>query len=254
MTTSSATRRRLLALALLSAASAASLGAQLQPEPVYQTTLYVWSAGVGGTVQPLRGGPVLNIDRSFSELSQDLDAALFVSGLIRSGRVLVLGDFSYLAASRRGVVTLPGSGPVPAAGRLEQAALTLEGGYRVVDESRYSLDALVGLRTWWLTSDVLGAGGALQGSVRRDFTDPLLALRGRAQFSPRWSALAYVDGGGFGLGSESTLQAVGTVNFQASQLILLSAGYRRLDVDYRQDGARLDLSSGGPVFGLTFRF
>lgn len=248
-----------LAAGLLAAAvlpfAPARVDAQATTEPIRQVTLYLWTAGAGGTIQPVAGGPVVTVDRSFSDLQEDLKAAFFVSGLVRSGRTVVLGDLSHFAMSRAGRVSVPGVGAVGAFGRFEQTSLTLEAGYQVVSTPSVSLDVLGGLRTWWLNANIVAVvPGGVERAPRRQFTDPLLAARGTARLADRWSALGYIDAGGFGVGSESTLQTVGTVNFEATRGFTVSAGYRRLAVDYRESGSRIDMTSGGLLFGATLRF
>ncbi len=229
--------------------------AQAPSTPVYQATAYVWAAGAGGTFQPLPGGPVLEVDRSFSELFDDIAVAFFMTGFVRIDRLVFLGDFSHVTASRRGLVMVPGVGPAPAAGDLRQTSLTLEGGYRVVDEPGGSVDLLGGLRAWWVNADVDVAGGAVSRSPRHRFADPIVAVRGNARLHPRWTAIGYLDGGGFGVGSDATWQAVATVNFDLSHSVFLSGGYRVLSVDYESDaGSRADLTNAGFLVGLTLRF
>jgi hypothetical protein len=243
----------LLALPLLLLAPASGQ-AQDRPGPVYQGTAYLWAAGAGGTFQPFAAAPVLEIERSFSELHDDLSLAFFMSGLVRVDRLVFLGDFSYLIMNRRGLVTIPGTGTVPAAGELRQTSLTLEGGYRVLEETAGTVDLLAGVRAWWVRADVDLAGGAVSRSPRHSFIDPILAVRGTARLADRWSATGYLDGGGFGVGSDSTLQMVGTVNFELHPGAFLSLGYRRLSVDYEDGGSRIDTTMGGPLVGVSLRF
>lgn len=231
--------------------------AQERDAPVYQGTTYLWGAGSGGTFQPLPMGPILEVDRSFSELADDIAMVFFLSGLVRVDRLVFVGDFSHVTAFRRGTVNVPGvtPGALPGSGELRQTSLTLLGGYRLMEEPRGSLDLLGGLRAWWVNADVELAGGAVTRSPRHNFVDPLVAVRAQARLHPRWTALGYLDGGGFGVGSETTYQAVGTANFQLSSAVFLSGGYRLLRVDYESDGgSRVDLTNGGPLLGLTLRF
>lgn len=245
----------LLVLIALLGAPPEGAKAQATPTPVYQVTSYLWAAGAGGSFRPTIQLPVLEIDRSFRELAEDLELAFLMSGMIRLDRVVLLGDFSYLSLSRQGFVPVPGVGPVPATGALRQSSVTLLGGYRALEEPRFSVDLLGGVRTWRLRSDVTVPPAGIERSPRHRFTDPLLAVRGMAQLSDRWSFLGYVDGGGFGLGSESTLQAVAAVNLELTESVFLSTGYRRLSVNYEGvEGSFADLTSAGFLLGLTLRF
>lgn len=98
------------------------------------------------------------------------------------------------------------------------------------------------------------AGGAVSRSGDKDFVDPILALRANYSLAPRWSAIAYIDHGVTGMGSDSTTQVVATINCQITDRAYVLAGYRRLDVDYRSGGTRVDATMAGPLLGLTWRF
>lgn len=56
------------------------------------------------------------------------------------------------------------------------------------------------------------------------------------------------------MGSDSATQVVATVNYQMTDQAYVSVGYRRLDVDYRSGGTRVDATMAGPLLGLTWRF
>ena len=215
-----------------------------------QITPYVWAAGIGGDITPFTGAPTLSFDTSISEVLEDLDAAFFVSGYARRDRLVFMGDLSWSSSSKDGHVP-PG---LPASGRLTQRSLTLLGGYRAISNDDLTLDLLAGLRAWSVKSDVSVAGGALHAAPGKEFVDPILALRANIAFGPQWSAILYIDAGGFGVGSESTTQILATLNRQISENLYVSAGYRRLDVDYRSGGTRVDVTMAGPLVGVTWRF
>lgn len=215
-----------------------------------QVTPYVWGAGVGGAFTPFTGAPGLAFSTSFSEVLEDLEAAFFISGFARRDRLVFLGDASYVSSAKSGAVP-PG---LPAEGRLRQSSLTLAGGYRVVEGPGPTFDVLAGLRAWRISAEIDVAGGAVSASPTVSFVDPIIAFRVLAPLSPRWSALFYADAGGFGVGSESTYQVVGTLNYAISDRATVSGGFRTLSVDYRDGGTVLDATLSGPLLGLTFQF
>jgi hypothetical protein len=65
-----------------------------------QVTPYLWGAGLSGSVAPLANGPTLEFDNDLSEVLEDLDAAFFITGFARRGRLVFLGDFSATTSSR----------------------------------------------------------------------------------------------------------------------------------------------------------
>lgn len=215
-----------------------------------QITPYVWATGLGGDITPFTGAPTISFDKSFSDLMEDLDGAFFLSGYARRDRLVVMGDFSWSSSSKSGRIS-PG---VPAEGKLSQTSLTMLVGYRAMTDARLALDLLAGARVWSVKGSVSAAGGALTSSPSEGFVDPILALRANVRLAPRWSALVYLDFGGFGVGSEQTGQIVATANYQVNDSLYLSVGYRHLSFDYRSGGTRMDVIMSGPLVGLTWRF
>ncbi|MEQ9813024.1 MAG: outer membrane beta-barrel protein [Azospirillaceae bacterium] len=215
-----------------------------------QITPYVWATAVGGTIRPFAGAPAVDIDESFSEILENLDAAFFIAGFARYDRFVFQGDFSYAASSRDGVIP-PG---IPAEGELTQTSLTFAAGYRVAAEETATLDLLAGARAWDIEGSVAVPLAGLAVSAEESFVDPILAARANITLAPDWSLLAYADFGGFGAGSDFTFQIVATVNYALTDSLFLSAGYRYLAVDYDDGGTRLDVSLSGPLIGATWRF
>ncbi|MEO9782231.1 MAG: hypothetical protein ABJH07_10310 [Sedimentitalea sp.] len=54
-------------------------------------------------------------------------------------------------------------------------------------------------------------------------------------------------------GSDQTIQALITANYQVNDNLFLSAGYRRLDLDYEDGGTKIDWTMVGPMLELTWR-
>lgn len=224
------------------------LPASAQDKWVGQLTPYVWAASVSGKLTPFRGAPNLTFDRSFSEGRGDVDGAFFLSGFARRDRLVLLADVSYSSSSRGGRIP-PG---VSAKGGLRQRSTTLAAGWRVHSAPSWALDVLAGARLWNINSSVSIPGGP-KAQTKKTFTDPLLALRSNIRLAPRWSAIAYVDAGGFGVGSDYTAQALLSANYQMNDNIFISAGYRRLSVNYKDSSTRIDWTMQGPLLGLTWR-
>ena len=42
-------------------------------------------------------------------------------------------------------------------------------------------------------------------------------------------------------------------NYQLRNGIVITGGYRHMNVDYRNSGTRMNICIGGPVLGATFR-
>ncbi|MBE0414687.1 hypothetical protein [Yoonia sp.] len=229
--------------------------AQARSDAAFQITPYVWAMGVGGDITPFTGAPTVAVDASFADLLEDLDAAFFVSAYARQGDLVFLGDFSTSSSSRSGVTpSPPAPAALPATGTLRQTSITALVGSRVMTTPDATVDLLAGFRHWNVKGGVAVPLIPAAATRSRSFTDPVIAARANFQIAPDWSALAYADVGGFGVGSERTAQLLGTVNYRWRDNTFVSVGYRALQMDYRDGGTRFDVRMGGPVLGVTFRF
>lgn len=246
-----------LALAVLVAATLLSSARAEEPWRV-QLTPYAWVPGVSGSIRPASWTPTLHSDISAGDILKDLDGALFLTGTVRKGRFLLLGDFTWASLSTDGTVDLPLHLQLKASGKVSQLSFTLAAGYTIVERPTWlTIDLVAGVRVWRVRGSLdarLTGPLGLSVSKTKWWADPIIGMRARVYISRRWSLIAYADGGGFGAGSDSTWQVVGTLNFQALDHLYLSVGYRHMSVNYRSGGAILDFDMSGPLFGLTWRF
>lgn len=241
------TLRNLAGAALL--ASAAAIAPASAQDWSGQVTVYGWGAGVNGDFTPFTGAPTLSFDKSLSEVLENLDGAFFATGLARRGDLVLFGDLTYSAASRDGLTPVG-----PASGELTMRSLTLAAGKHFDMGGGSGVDLLGGLRAWNIDGQVAAPAIGVNVAPGKDFVDPIIALRGLTPLSDRWSLLGYVDIGGFGVGSDLTWQLAVTANYQASEHLYLSVGWRHLFVDYSDGGTRFNGAMTGPVIGATWSF
>ena len=246
-------RTAVLASTALLVSVVVPLHAMAQDHPAewtFQVTPYVWMAGMGGAIRPTANTPTVEMESSFREVLQDLTAAAFVSGVARRDRLILLGDLSHSSIAKDGVIA-PG---VAATGKERQTTLTLAGGYKAVDEPGLTTDVLFGVRAWDIRVSAYAPLVGVNASRSLSIVDPVIAVRFHKELAPRWSTIVYGDVGGFGVGSKSTWQVVGTVNYQVKDTFYVSAGYRYLALDHRKNGSLIDIHMAGPLLGLTWRF
>jgi len=251
-----ATQKNRITLAMLLTVAALPVCAQSQNVPDmapkawrFQATPYVWMTGLRGNVRPVQGAPTVHVNNSFSEVLENLDAAFFLNATARKDRWVLHGDLSHAATSDS--VELPLG--LTANAQVKQSSLSLLGGYTWLPKPDATVDLMAGMR-WWRIRAEVKIPPVLQASSNTSFVDPVLAIRWYQDWAPRWSTMVYGDVGGFGIGSHSTWQAVGTLNYQMTPQAYLSLGYRYLSVDYRKNGKSLDFSMSGPMLGATWRF
>ncbi len=239
----------------------------------FQATGYLWATGLNGNVSPFRRAPTLHVEKSFSDVMDDLNFGGFLNIWGRYDRFVLSGDLMYVdttdskaagplpALQIPGLPTLPAGAAIDANVDTQEFMATLQAGYRVIDADGFSLDALAGARFWHISNDVAVTAshpliGSASASHRESFgwVDPVIGARAFFSLTEKLSVQGQVDIGGFGAGSDLTWSALATVNYIFTDTLSVSAGYKVLDVDYSHDGYVFDSRLSGPVVGLTYRF
>ncbi len=239
----------------------------------FQATGYLWATGLNGNISPFRRAPTLHVEKSFSDVMEDLNFGGFLNVWGRYDRFVLSGDIMYVdttdskasgplpALQIPGLPTLPAGAAIDADVDTQEFMATLQAGYRIVDADGFSLDALAGARFWHISNEVaVTATHPLIGSVSAThkesfgWIDPIIGARAFFGLTDKLSVQAQVDIGGFGAGSDLTWSALATVNYIFTDTLSVSAGYKVLAVDYSDDGYVFDSRLSGPVMGLTYRF
>jgi opacity protein-like surface antigen len=223
----------------------------------FELTPYGWFAGLSGTLHtPLRRFPERNIDADFGSIIGDISGIpIMGTAEVRYGRFGVVADLVHLALEQgvdtRDVLFQGGHG------RVNTTIGTVVGLFRVVEAPNQNLDVGAGTRIWSVSTKLSLNPGLLPGVIQKDSTtwaDPLLAARYHLGLSERFGLTAYGDIGGFGAGSILTWQAFGSLDYRATESLVLRAGWRYLSVDKKRGDFRLDLGFNGPFIAATFRF
>lgn len=256
------------------AADAAVAQPEEKPGWALQVTPYMWAAGLDGRISPFQRAPTIEVEKSFSDVLEDLNFGGFVNVWGRYDRFVFSGDVMYVdttdshasgplpALQIPGLgVTIPPGANVNATVDSKQFMATLQGGYRVLDTPQFTLDALAGVRFWHISNDVtvtashasIGTRSASHGESF-GWVDPVIGMRAFVPLSEKLSLQAQGDIGGFGAGSEFSWSAMATVNYVFTSQLSASLGYKVLDVDYDHDGHVYDTQLSGPVLGMTYRF
>jgi hypothetical protein len=231
-----------------------------RPEWALQITPYLWAAGIHGDISPFRRAPTLSVDKSFSDIMEDLNLGGFIDVWGRYDRFGFSGDLMYVDTTDSHTLgALPVVGPTPGLSAdvdTVEFQTTLKAGYRVYDGEDASFDVLAGARFWHISNDLHVRYAGFSRSYGEDFgwVDPVIGFRAFYNLTPRLSLQGQADFGGFGVGSDHTWQALATINYVFSDRLSASAGYKLLNVDYESDGHVFDTTLRGPVVGLTFRF
>ena len=208
--------------------------------------LYLWGAGLDGTVA--MGGTVTDVDMSFGDIVDNLDAGAQARLETHKDRWRVLADFIYMDLGHE-------AANLPAELEVKQSVFEVLGGYSVSP----SFDVLFGGRYSELDNRVAFSGPLGLGPLtdRHSWVDPVIGGRYRGG-GERFHYSLRADVAGFGVGSELTWNAEAVVSWDVSPRVVLGASYRVNDVDFEEGSGdnlfQYEMTTAGPAFGVGFRF
>jgi hypothetical protein len=132
----------------------------------------------------------------------------------------------------------------------QQSALELDVFRRVGT----SVEVFAGGRYNGLSSSI--QGNLIDQSLKQSWFDPLIGLRFGTPETSKWSISVRGDVGGFGLGSNLTVQVLPILGFRLSRTIGLALGYRYIDVDYENedDNFTYEMKTFGPDLRVRIYF
>ncbi len=214
---------------------------------------YAWVTAIDGDVSV---GPLsAPIDVSMMDTLEEMELAAM--GIIEAsyGRWSVGVDVIYGKVSQ----DIGGGGLIFDSFRYEQKQwiITPVVGYRVIEKDDYHMDIVAGARVMALEAELTGRFvGPGEISATRDtaWIDPLVGIRGQADFNDKAFFRYYGDIGGFGASSELTWQAFAGLGYNCTPSVSLLAGYRAIGDDYEEGNFELDTVSHGPVLGVEIRW
>jgi hypothetical protein len=261
-------------MCLLTGAARAEADADSAPTREWQFIFapYLWATTFDGTAES--GGHTADIDISFSEIFDALDAGWLSTLEARNGRFSFTSNLIYLRVTDEAdAVTgpaLPAAPPGSFESRLAMDSLIVELRpawemlslplFGADDERRIALDLGPGARVWWIDTHVhakLDPGVPLGPFSRRfdessDWVDFVVAARVRARLAERIGLVIAGDYGGFDLGSSAhrTWSLLGFASYRLGEHWDLSAGWRTLKIERNA----VDLEISAPLLGAIYRF
>lgn len=255
MTLKTLTRAGLaLLVAALPCIAAAQSSEQAEPGAwQYRLTPYLWGAGLEGTVGTL--GRRARIDKGFGDILEDLELGGMLGFEARRDRFGLLGDVLHVRLGESGTMVAPPGVPASAAARTRTTTALLAAQYRVADDDWGYVDVLGGVRHWSLHADVrLGPPVGLGERNSERWTDPVIGIKGLYHLGPRTYAMGWGMVGGFDVGARSSSDLMLALGYTLNADMAVLFGYRRLAVDYRDNGLVFDTVQRGPAIGLDYRF
>jgi hypothetical protein len=217
---------------------------------------YIWFAGLDGDVGGPGRLPDVHINASFGDLLHDLRFAIMAMGEARHDRFVALGDFFYISIADSGHIGIRDPTLISGTLKVKQFMTTLEGGYRVVDQQPFYVDALAGARIVSLEQDMelFGPRRVFVGNATKTLLDPVIGARAGGQFDRHWGYDLYGDVGGFGASSKLTWQLMGGVDYRIDSHWTARAGWRHLVIDTSHEGFSYNVATDGPILAAAYRF
>jgi hypothetical protein len=194
------------------------------------------------------------IDLSFSEILDELDIGIMGMFEARKGKFALWSDVFYSRIS----TSVDTPGPFYDGADYEQKLGYTSFGvsYRVVENEWLELDALAGVRFFFLDNEMDLNGGILpaeNSQYDENWYDPFLSVKTNVALTEK---LYFTGWAGMAVGgeSESSYDFFGGLGYKFSETYSAVAGYRHLEVDYEQGDFLFGVEMSGLLLGLVIRF
>ena len=212
---------------------------------------YLWFAGIHGTVGAR--GHTAGVHASASDVLSKFNIGLMGAVEARKERFLLPVDFMWIKLSDDKALPQIGNPNVTSIkAKMTSTILSPKAGYRFVDHEKLQADALVGIRYWHLgtnlTLEPIGLGSATQSA---NWVDVVAGAKFTMPLSPRAVVIVLGDAGEGG--AQLDYQVAGLLGYNIKPTVMLGAGWRYLDVNYRPSSSFVyDVAQSGLLLGVTF--
>lgn len=219
----------------------------------FATLGYAWFAGAHGQTDVIGPLDPVGLDLPFGKVLKGLKFVFMGAAEARHDRFVILGDLMFIHLGTSKGIDIRNQDFIDAHLSSKTTEVTLMPGYRLIDQPEAKLDLLAGGRgNFFNTSlEVSGPNRELDGRVKQTWFDPLIGMRMIYPLGGKFSLSLYGDVGGFGIGSDLTWQAFGSVNYQINHKMTVGAGWRHFKVNYDHGDFLYDVYQTGPI--ITFR-
>ncbi|MCX6922578.1 MAG: hypothetical protein NT154_05085 [Verrucomicrobia bacterium] len=223
----------------------------------FGATVPLWAPQINGNVTIK--GHQQNVDISFDQLKDHLDASFALGLEVRKEKFGFFGDVGYMKFS---------GGSDGMSDDLKFLIVDAGAFYRLLkteEEHPFILEATAGLRYWGTKNEfsLRGPGGIIDfsGSKDRDLEDPVIGLRGSKFLTSKLHLDFAGDVGGFGISdsqAEWDWSVTGLVSYDFAKWFTLSAGYKALALDASKGGGEnkngVDVIFNGFLVAAKFSF
>lgn len=237
-----------------------SAPAQTQPQNTtdgdwhFSVSPYLWFAGLSGTVGAF--GHETSVHASIGDILSNFEMGLMTAAEVRKNHWVVPLDFMWIKLEADHALPFD-PGVSYAVVKVSEVVLTPGVGYRVVDNDKTTVEARVGLRYWHLGQNIsFQPSGVLNNfSPSANWVDVVAGSKIERVLTPKVLLTIFGDAGAGGANID--YQFGGLLGYKLSQKAILQAGWRYLDVNYRNSPPQLfvyDAHQSGALLGVTFNF
>ncbi len=213
-----------------------------------KVAIYGWFPGIHGTVGALDHN--VGVHAPFSDVFHYLKGVIPVAVEADKGRFVMPIDFFWVRLGDNKAVPLGGLAVTFADLHVTESILTPKIGYRFYNGDHLKVDALGGIRYWYVSQNLSLLPYFQNQSRSNDWVDGI----GGARFIfPLGEKAAISVAGDAGAGGASLdYQAVGLFTYDLTPKIGMGLGWRYLDVNYRRDPHAFvyDVAQTGALAGL----
>ena len=186
-----------------------------------------------------------------------LDFTFMASGEFRKGKTSLLFDLMYTDLGSSGTLAGPTSGTIDVDTKMILASVAI--GHDISHADSYMTQIFGGFRYVNLDTSITAVGGGPVGAginadVNEDYFEPLVGIRGSKRINDRMSLVGIANIGGFGFGSDLTVDLYGWYQYSINEKMSANIGFRYISIDYSADNGDIDMDMYGPVFGITRKF
>jgi len=215
-------------------------------------SIYGWFAGVHGTAGV--NGHDAGIHVPFSDLFHYLKGIVPIAVEVDKGRFVMPIDYLWIKLSDDKALPLTDIGQTSINAHFTESILTPKVGYRILDGEHLKIDALAGIRYWYLSQNLTLEPVGLGFTKSANWVDGLGGARFILPLGEKAAVTVAGDAGGGGANLD--YQVIGLFTYQLTKHFGLGLGWRYLDVDYRPSGHQFvwDVAQSGALAGLYFNF
>lgn len=219
----------------------------------FSTIGYAWFAGAWGETDVIGPAPPVDLDLPFGKVLKAFKFAFMGAAEARRDKFVLVGDLTFIHLKADEGIGIRDPDFLEATLHSRTAEITALGGYRVVQKGSLRADLLAGGRMNWFKANLQleGPSNSIEGAKKETWFDPIIGARGAVPLGGKWSASAYGDIGGFGIGSDITWQLVGGIDYRLNRKMTLGAGWRYFKVKYDHGDFLYNVHQSGPA--ITFR-